>query len=163
LEQLFGQLVDYFSKAFINEKKIFSKQTLKEYRETVTPNYILVVSMMLSYVGLLYILGIEFEIIKYVLLIPMLFCAFYVDLKKQIIPNRLNLLMFEIGLVIVFISGISNLNIAINMLLGMLAGGGIFLAITIIGGLIAGKEAMGLRRCKINGSTSDYILVCKEL
>jgi prepilin signal peptidase PulO-like enzyme (type II secretory pathway) len=75
----------------------------------------------------------------------MLLCAFFVDLKEQIIPNRLNLLMFEVGIVLVFLYGISNINIAVNMLFGMLAGGGIFLIITIIGGLIAGREAMGLR------------------
>ena len=109
--------------------------------------------MILSYIALLYKFGLQegfignIDLIKYMILIPMLFCAFYVDLKKQIIPNRLNLIMFEIGLIFVFIIGISNINIAVNMLLGMFVGGGIFLAITLIGGLFAGKEAMGLRRC----------------
>ena len=89
----------------------------------------------------------------------MLLSAFIIDYKLQIIPNRLNLTMFEIGLVFTFIYGMMNLSIAIDMLLGMLAGGGIFLLITIIGGFIAGKEAMGMRRCKTNGS-SRLILRC---
>lgn len=159
LEQCFGQVIDYCSKAFIAEKKIFSKATFDEYKETGAPNYILVIGMIVSYVGLLYRLGVtpgiisNMELIRYALIIPMLFCAFHVDLKAQIIPNRLNLLMLQIGLVLAFISGVSNINIAINLLLGMMTGGGLFLAITLIGGLIAGKEAMGLRRCKIDGGT----------
>lgn len=78
--------------------------------------------------------------------------CFYVDLKEQIIPNRLNLLIFEIGLVLVFIYGFININISLNLLLGMLAGGGIFLVITLIGGLIAGKEAMGMGDVKLMGA-----------
>ena len=177
-----GQFVDYASKAFIRnssiekskeeflaterkdketcvvkQQKIFSKETLKEYKKVAEPNYYIIVPMIISYIALLYIQGIQSEfagnvdLIKYLFLIPILFCAFYVDLKEQIIPNRLNLILFEAGLVFAFISGMSNINVGINMFLGMLAGGGIFLSITLIGGLIAGKEAMGLRRCKVNG------------
>ena len=100
-----------------------------------------------AYLALLYKFG-RTDLIKlsmYSLLIPMLLSAFVVDYKEQIIPNRLNLTMFEIGLIFVFIYGMTNLSISIDMLLGMLAGGGIFLLITIIGGFIAGKEAMGMR------------------
>ena len=67
-------------------------------------------------------------------------------------PNRLNLLIFEIGLVFLFIYGFININISLNLLLGMLAGGGIFLIITLIGGLIAGKEAMGMGDVKLMGA-----------
>ena len=60
--------------------------------------------------------------------------------------------MFEIGLVFVFIYGFININISLNLLLGMFAGGGIFLFITLIGGLIAGKEAMGMGDVKLMGA-----------
>ena len=56
-------------------------------------------------------------LIKFMLLIPMLFTAFWIDIKKQIIPNRLNLNMFYIGIIFAFIMGITNLNIGINMIL----------------------------------------------
>ena len=151
---LIGQFVDYASRCFIKTKKIFSKKSFKEYKKTWFPNYILIFGIGLLYVGLLCKYGIDntsliknIDLIKYVVLIPMLACAFFVDFKEQIIPNRLNLLMFEIGLVFVFIYGFSNINMSLDMLLGMCAGGGIFLIITLLGGLIAGKEAMGLRRC----------------
>ena len=86
----------------------------------------------------------------------MLFCAFIIDYHFQIIPNRLNLTIFEIGLLITFIYGIANINIAIDMLLGMLTGAGIFLLITLIGGFIAGKEAMGFGDVKLMGALGLY-------
>ena len=60
--------------------------------------------------------------------------------------------MFEIGLVIAFLYGLSDVAITINMALGMLAGGGIFLLITLIGGAIYGKEAMGFGDVKLMGA-----------
>lgn len=96
------------------------------------------------------------DLIKNLILIPMLACALVVDFKEQIIPNRLNLLMFEIGLVFVFLYGFNNINIALNMLIGLLAGGGIFLIITLLGGLIAGKEAMGMGDVKLMGALGLY-------
>ena len=55
-----------------------------------------------------------------------------------------------------FLYGITNVNIAVNMLLGMVAGGGIFLIITLLGGLIAGKEAMGFGDVKLMGALGLY-------
>ena len=86
------------------------------------------------------------------LLAPMLLSALVIDLKLQIIPNRLNLTIFEVGLVATFLQGIYNVNVAINMLLGSLVGAGIFLIITLLGGLIAGKEAMGFGDVKLMGA-----------
>ena len=64
--------------------------------------------------------------------------------------------MFEIGLVIAFLYGLSDVAITINMALGMLAGGGIFLLITLIGGAIYGKEAMGFGDVKLMGALGLY-------
>ena len=44
--------------------------------------------------------------------------------------------------------------LAIDMFFGMLAGAGIFLLITLVGGLIAGKEAMGFGDVKLIFITS---------
>ena len=51
-----------------------------------------------------------------------------------------------------FLYGLSDVAITINMLLGMLAGGGIFLLITVIGGIFYGKEAMGFGDVKLMGA-----------
>ena len=82
------------------------------------------------------------------LLVPMLLIAFCIDLKLQIIPNRLTLSLFETGLAFTFIEVISNtglgLNVLTNNLLGMIIGGGIFLCtpknVDVEGTISEGKE-----------------------
>ena len=90
------------------------------------------------------------------ILTPMLLSAFVIDYKLQIIPNRLNLTIFEIGIIFAFLYGLSDVAITINMLLGMFAGGGIFLLITLLGGLFYGKEAMGFGDVKLMGALGLY-------
>ena len=159
---IIGQFVDYSSRCFVKKQKIFSKESFVKYKRIMIPNYILIVITAIGYVFLLYKFGIgnalskNLDLVKYILLLPMLECAFVVDLKEQIIPNRLNLLMFEIGLVFVFLYGFTNINITLNMFLGMFAGAGIFLLITLLGGLIAGKEAMGMGDVKLMGALGLY-------
>ena len=153
---MIGQFVDYLNKTFVKEKKILSKDSFKQYKLIAKPNYLLILINATLYASLLYMFGITLDFFRFALLVPMLICAFVVDYQKQIIPNRLNLTMFEIGLIFMFIFGISNLSVAKDALLGMLAGGGIFLAITLIGGLIAGKEAMGLGDVKLMGALGLY-------
>jgi prepilin signal peptidase PulO-like enzyme (type II secretory pathway) len=114
------------------------------------------------YIALLYCFGIQntffknLNLIKFIVLTPMLVSAFVVDLKYRIIPNRLNMTIFECGILFTFIYGINNLSIARNMLLGLIVGAGIFIAITLLGGLIAGKEAMGLGDVKFMGAIGLY-------
>ena len=111
------------------------------------------------YILLLYKYGIQdtfvknLEIIKFLILTPMLISAFFIDLKHRIIPNRLNLTIFEVGLVIVFLYGINNVNVAKDMLLGMFVGGGIFLLLTIVRWTYCWQRSYGAWRCKVNGSS----------
>ena len=70
----------------------------------------------------------------------------------QIIPNRLNLTIFEVGIVFAFLYGLSDVAITLKMIIGMLIGGGIFLLITLIGGALYGKEAMGFGDVKLMGA-----------
>jgi leader peptidase (prepilin peptidase) / N-methyltransferase len=157
-----GQFIDWMNKRLPEYKKVFTKDIIEEYKINFRPNYILMLVNALIYVMLVYRYGIQdsfisnLTLIKYMILTPMLLSAFVIDYKLQIIPNRLNLTMAEIGIVIAFLYGTSNVAITIDMLLGMLAGGGIFLAITLIGGLIYGKEAMGLGDVKLMGALGLY-------
>ena len=147
-----GQVVDYLNIAFLNERKILSKETFKKYKETFKVNYKLIVVNSILFVALLYKFGMNLDFVRFAVLTPMLISAFIVDYKIQIIPNRLNFTMFEVGIIFAFIFGVQNLNLAKDMFLGMLAGGGVFLLITLVGGLIAGKEAMGLGDVKLMGA-----------
>ena len=107
-------------------KKVFSLDLFKEYKKEFKPNYILMIIMSILYVGILYKYGIQntfiqnLDLIKYLILAPMLLSVIIIDYKYQIIPNRLNLTMFEIGLVFAFLYGFSNVAISINMFVGML-------------------------------------------
>lgn len=156
-----GKFVNWMNYRFLQEKKIFSKEFFEKHLD-YKPNLILSLVTMLIYIILLYIFGIgktflnNLNLIKYLVLTPMILSAFIIDYKEQIIPNRLNLTIFETGLIFLFAAGIFNVNIAINMFLGMLAGGGIFLLITLIGGMIAGKEAMGFGDVKLMAGLGLY-------
>lgn len=147
-----GQVIDYLNIVFLNERKVISKESFKKYKETFKVNYQLIVVNSCLYVALLYKFGMNLDFLRFAILTPMLISAFIVDYKIQIIPNRLNFTMFEVGIIFAFIFGIQNLNLAKDMFLGMITGGGIFLLITLIGGLIAGKEAMGLGDVKLMGA-----------
>lgn len=153
-----GQIVDWSNKRLPEYKKVFSRDIITEYKMEFKPNYILMILTSIIYMTLIYVYGIQetlianLDLIKFIIITPMLLSAFVIDYKLQIIPNRLNLAIFEIGIVFTFLYGLSNVAITINMLLGMVAGGGIFLLITLIGGLFYGKEAMGFGDVKLMGA-----------
>ena len=159
---LVGQFVDWMNKRLPEYKKVFSKEIFQEYKINFKPNYILMLITAILYCAILYRYGVQktlienLNLIKYLILTPMLLSAFVIDYRQQIIPNRLNLTMFEIGLIIAFLYGMSNVAITVDMLLGMLVGGGIFLAITLIGSLIYGKEALGFGDVKLMGALGLY-------
>lgn len=158
-----GKFVNWCNYRLPEYKKVFSKDIFKTKElNDYKPNLLLSLITMLIYIALLYVLGIQktflgnLELIKGLILTPMLLSAFIIDYKLQIIPNRLNLTMFEIGIILMFLAGVFNVNIAIDMFLGMVAGAGIFLLITLIGGLIAGKEAMGFGDVKLMGALGIF-------
>ena len=157
-----GEMVNWANKRLPEYKKVISKDIITEYKLKFKPNYILMLVTAVIYVTLVYVYGIQdtivgnLDLVKYIILTPLLLSAFVIDYKLQIIPNRLNLTIFEIGIIFAFLYGLSNVAITINMLLGMLAGGGIFLLITLLGGLFYGKEAMGFGDVKLMGALGLY-------
>ena len=157
-----GMFVDWMNKRLPVYESVISKDAIDKYKYSFKPNFILMFVTSAIYLLILYRYGVKttfienLDLIKFLILTPMLLSAFVIDYKLQIIPNRLNLTMFEIGLIISFLYGLSDVAITINMILGMLAGGGIFLAITLIGGLIYGKEAMGFGDVKLMTALGLY-------
>lgn len=157
-----GKMVAWMNMRLPNDEKIFSKDFFVSNKEGIPKTYICMAIMAVLYIALLHRFGIgktfvqNLDLIKFMILMPMLVSSFMIDLKHRILPNRLNLTMFEVGLVLTFIYGINNINLAKDMLLGMLTGIGIFGTITVLGGLIAGKEAMGLGDVKFMGAIGLY-------
>ncbi len=161
-----GKLVAWLNVRLPEEKKVFSKEFFAENKKGIEKAYINMIVMVLLYIALLHKFGLgdtfmqNLDLIKFMILMPMLLSSFMIDLKHRILPNRLNLTIFEVGLILTFIYGINNINLAKDMLLGMLTGAGIFGAITLLGGLIAGKEAMGLGDVKFMGAIR-FVFWCK--
>ena len=153
-----GQFIDWCNLRLPENKKVFSKDFFNIYLKNFKPKYLLCFGTAIIYITILYFIGLgdnilnQLDLIKYLVLTPMLISALMIDIKLQIIPNRLNLTIFEVGLVFTFLQGIYNVSLAIDMLLGCIVGAGIFLIITLIGGLIAGKEAMGFGDVKLMGA-----------
>lgn len=158
LGMLIGQFIYWCNQRLPEKKNIFTLEFFKK----MNLNYPLMVLNGVIYLAILYMYPLQknfsdnINLYKYLILSPMLLSAFYIDYKLHIIPNRLNLTIFEVGLVIAVIGGISDINFAINAIEGMLVGGGTFFIITLIGGLIAGKEAMGYGDVKFMAALGLY-------
>ena len=149
---IIGQFIEWLNIRLPDCKKIFSKEIFTEYNKSFKLNYVLILLNALLYIVLLYKFGITVEFFKYAFLGTCLISVFVIDYKLQIIPNRLNLTIFEVGLIFAFVHGVTSVNQAMDGILGMLVGGGIFLSLTLIGGMIAGKEAMGFGDVKLMGA-----------
>ena len=153
-----GEFVNWMNQRLPEYKNVFFIFFITEHKINFKPNYILMFLLSFIYIVFVYRFGIQntiianLDLIKFMILTPMLLSVFVIDYKSQIIPNRLNLTIFEIGMAFAFLYGLSDVAITINMLLGMLAGGGIFLLITVIGGIFYGKEAMGFGDVKLMGA-----------
>ena len=153
-----GEFVSWANKRLPEYKKVFTKEFFTEMKLNFKPNYILMLVTSAIYVTLLYRFGLKetlianLDLIKFMVLTPMLLSVFVIDYKLQIIPNRLNLTIFEVGIVFAFLYGLSDVAITLKMIIGMLIGGGIFLLITLIGGALYGKEAMGFGEVKLMGA-----------
>ena len=153
-----GQIASWCIKRMPEHKSVVSKDFFKEFKI----DYPIIIITVILYLILLVMHGIKnqfltnLRLIKYTILTPMIISAFVIDYKYQIIPNRLNLTIFEVGLAGGIVSGMYSMNLMTDCLLGMAVGGGIFLIITLIGGLIAGKEAMGFGDVKFMGALGLY-------
>lgn len=152
---IMGQFVDYSIKTLVEEKKILSKSSFQDYKETFKINY----KMMMIFTVLNVLLVFKFKIkqefflnldlIKYFMLFPFLICAFFIDIKKNIIPNRITLTALELGLIIVFLYGTYKDFMAINFICASLMNLGVFLLITIMSKIFLGQEGIGLGDVKL--------------
>ena len=150
-----GKITNWANYRLEENKKVIS---LDFFRKKYKENYLLILANIILYISLLNKFGIQstfianLELIKYLILTPMLLSVFVIDYKLQIIPNRLTLTIFEVGIATAFLYGISNIAITINMLLGMISGILIFLIITAISKFILGQHSIGLGDLKLMGA-----------
>lgn len=164
---IIGKFIAWINMRIPEKKKVFTKEFFKINKQGLEKNYIIMITIAVLYIALLYKFGIKDEIaknldlIKFLFLIPMLVSSFFIDIKHRILPNRLNLTMFQIGLIFTFIYGITNINMAKDMIFGMFTGAGIFVILTFVGRLITGKESMGFGDVKFMGALGLYFGVSR--
>lgn len=97
-----GQIVAWVNIRLPDYKKVISKDFFIEWKKGIKSTYLMMSITSIIYILLLYKFGIQdnllknLELIKFMILSPMLISAFFIDLKLRIIPNRLNLTIFEI-------------------------------------------------------------------
>ena len=144
-----GQFMNWVNIRFAYHKKVFCKELFTQYIPNQKLNMFLMFSIMALYVAILYLFGLNLVTLKYLLLSPLLISVLTIDFKEHIIPDRLILILFEIGMLFSIIEGFDSLNIFVDRILGMVIGFGIFGIITLIGGLIAKKKAMGYGDVKL--------------
>ena len=149
-----GRFISLMNKNLPEHKEIFDIQIIKDFIKDTDANYTIMLITCVIYVALLRVIGMGdiIELLQFMILTPMLISALCIDYKFQIIPNRLTLTMLEVGLAFSFFRGINNLNIAVEMWIGMLLGAGIFLMLTFIGNLVFRKKTMGFGDVKIMGT-----------
>lgn len=144
-----GQFMNWVNIRFAYHKKVFCKELFTQYIPNQKLNMFLMFSIMALYVAILYLFGLNLVTLKYLLLTPLLISVLTIDFKEHIIPDRLILILFEIGMLFSIIEGFDSLNIFVDRILGMVIGVGIFGIITLIGGLLAKKKAMGYGDVKL--------------
>lgn len=151
---LIGRFLGLVNTNLPEHKRIFSMPIIKDYIKNTNTDYIMMIVISVLYILLLLAIGIEdkLKLIQFLLLTPMLVSAFCIDYKLQIIPNRLTLTMFETGIVFSFLRGLNNLNVAVEMWLGMIFGAGIFIILTFLGNIVLKKETMGFGDVKLMGA-----------
>lgn len=147
-----------------DEKKIFCKDTYRNIKLEGIPHlYIIILSNIAINIILLYFIGIaptfiaNLNLIKYMLITPLLIITFVVDAKIREIPDRVTLFLFQLSLINILILGFLNINLALDAIYGGLIGGGIFVVLAILGKLVYRKEAMGMGDVKLMGPLGSLL------
>ena len=91
-----GKFIAWCNIRIPEKKKIFSKDFFIENKNGIKANYIFMIAVATSYVLLLYRFGFQgnsiidnLDLIKFLVLFPMLFLTISIDINSRIIPNRL--------------------------------------------------------------------------
>lgn len=134
-------LIERYSK----EEKIFTKDFMKDVKFDLK----VALFVPLSFIAILYYYGLGFNFVLYSFVAIILIISFFVDLKAQIIPNETNLIGFLVGISLTYYYLTQNFSLGMDRLLGMIAGGGIFLLIALFSLLVYRKVGMGMGDVKL--------------
>jgi len=166
-----GQYMDWVIKRLRAKERVICKDFFKSYLKSFHINIPLMLITALLYVLVLYFHGMSFQCLEYLLITPILIGVFEIDRKDHIIPNRLVLCLFEIGILfaILFgsglVTGTNGISVLIQKLSGMGAAFAIFYLIALLSKAISKKEGFGLGDVKLMAATglifgfSDVLII----
>lgn len=143
----FSPFVVALIKRYSNEEKIFEKSFIKDVKFDLKVS----LTLPILWIAILYYYGIGFNFVLNAFIAVLLIISFFVDIKAQIIPNETNFIGFIVGIALTYFYLTQDYMIAINKLLGMVTGAGIFLIIALLALLIYRKVGMGMGDVKLMG------------
>lgn len=163
---IIGQITGKYQQKIIDDRKSKmdkkKKKKLEQPEKTKKYHYLIMILTSVIYILLLYFHKPEKEVINYIgliqnmILTPFLLSIISIDRQLKIIPNRLVLTLLEIGIVLAFVYGMYDINIALDRLVGGFIGIAIFLGITLLANLISGTDTMGYGDIKFVGALGLY-------
>ena len=146
---LFGIVITPFMaglvQLFCDEKKVTLKN-INSHRKFVPTMAIITPILLLA---LFYHFGATLQFVVYTFLTIILIMDAFADMKAQIIPNGLNFICFLVGAVYIYFTTIQDSVAGVDLLLGMLTGGGIFGLIAVFAYVMYKKEGMGMGDVKL--------------
>lgn len=141
------------------EESVFNKKSIEIFKERIPYFVMYTIIQLITYLMLVYITIKDKPRLTYLEIVglvqgmiisPLLVITFCIDVRERIIPNRVTMLLFQIAVVFSIIATIDINQSSFNILqlkqqiLGMVFAFGIFATMAVLGGIIAGKEAMGM-------------------
>lgn len=149
LVALFGLAITPFMaglvELFCGEKEVNLK-SINSHRKFV-PSMALVTPIAL--LALFFYFGTSLQFLIYTFLTIILIMDAFADIKAQIIPNGLNFTAFLVGAILIYYTTIQDSMAGVDLLLGMLTGGGIFGLIALFAYIVYKKEGMGMGDVKL--------------
>lgn len=149
---IFGQIVGHLNNKL--PPVVSEKITYNEFFNTLFKDFkidiLYSVIFLVIFNCMIYFLGNSYIIYLYTLVCVALAITFSIDLRYQLIPDEVHILLFIIGIVnILFNFTIKNI---LNYIIGAAIGGGIFFLISLLSLLIFKKEGMGFGDVKLMAS-----------
>ena len=146
---LFGLVITPFMAGLVDlfcEEKEVTLKNIYSHRKFV-PTMALMTPILL--IALFFHWGVTLQFFICAFLTIILVMDAFADIKAQIIPNGLNFVVFLVGAIFIYFTTINDSMAGVDLLLGMLAGGGIFAAIALFAYMVYKREGMGMGDVKL--------------
>lgn len=155
-----------------DEKGVFRKAALRNIDKKMDRILLYSAISIFIYIGFFYTEGVGIKNLTYVeglkllekmILTPLLIITFMVDYRHRIIANRVTMLLFQLGVFFLMLHTIdlgSTVNNTVYLkegVMGLLLATTIFGLMIVLGGIIAGKEAMGMGDIKFMAPIGMFV------